>query len=605
MTEPIRVLHVDDMPDFVETSAKLLEREDERITVDTATSAEEALETLDDHRYDCVVSDYDMPEIDGIEFLRKVRDGYGDLPFILFTGKGSEEIASEAVSAGITHYLQKRTGSEQYQLLANKVTKAAESYRAKKEVDWHKTVLRNMGEGVYVFDTDYVFHFVNYREQVEGLSEEDWVGRPLSYLVDSGMLSESEVERIKDRADHIFAGETDEVRVRIEPSLPEETHVAELRLTSLQVGERDDLVLGLTRDITERKEREHELRRYRTFIENSSDIIAHLGEDGTLLYQSPGTREVFDHEPGINLGENVFEYVHPEDREHVFEKFADVLSDPETETESVELRLEDDDDDYVWMEATATDQTETEMGGVIVRLRDISERKKRERDLKRQNERLDEFAGVVSHDLQNPLTVAKGRLELAREEFDSEDLEKAAEALDRMAALIDDILTLAREGSRMSDVQPVELGEAAEDCWRNVDTDGATLSLEDEIMFRANRKSLRRLLENLLRNSAEHGSGSGRSASADDDEAEERVTVTVGKTEEGNGFYVADDGPGIPEEEREKVFERGYSGSDDGTGLGLSIVRGVARAHGWKVEFEESRDGGARLEVRGVERVDG
>jgi len=103
----IRLLHVDDEADFAETAGAFLEREDGRITVETAEDADVALSRLAETAVDCVVSDFDMPGRNGIEFLRVVRAEYPDLPFILFTGKGSEEVASEAISAGVTDYLQK------------------------------------------------------------------------------------------------------------------------------------------------------------------------------------------------------------------------------------------------------------------------------------------------------------------------------------------------------------------------------------------------------------------------------------------------------------------------------------------------------------------
>jgi len=126
--EAPHVLHVDDEEGLVDLAATFLEREG--IEVTTATDAETGLDHLDDASIDAVVSDYDMPGTDGLEFLAAVRDDHPDLPFILFTGKGSEEIASEAISRGVTDYLQKETGTDQYAVLANRIEESVRRYRA-------------------------------------------------------------------------------------------------------------------------------------------------------------------------------------------------------------------------------------------------------------------------------------------------------------------------------------------------------------------------------------------------------------------------------------------------------------------------------------------
>jgi signal transduction histidine kinase len=206
-------------------------------------------------------------------------------------------------------------------------------------------------------------------------------------------------------------------------------------------------------------------------------------------------------------------------------------------------------------------------------------------ELERQNDRLEEFAGVVSHDLRNPLEVARGRTELARDECDSEHLAAVERAHDRMTALIDDLLTLAREGDPVTDAAPVDLGRVVGACWRTVDTRNATLRAEAEGMILADDGRLRQLLENLIRNAIEHG--------GDD------VTVAVGTLPDG--FYVEDDGPGIGPDRRGEVFDAGYTTSTSGTGFGLRIVEQVADAHGWSARAVESDEGGARFEITGVE----
>ena len=132
MRDETRVLHVDDDPDFAELTATFLERGDERFAVTTAHRASEALSLLASEAFDCVVSDYEMPGRNGIEFLERVREEFPDLPFVLFTGKGSEAVASEAISAGVTDYLQKERGTKQYELLANRLANAVAQRRAER-----------------------------------------------------------------------------------------------------------------------------------------------------------------------------------------------------------------------------------------------------------------------------------------------------------------------------------------------------------------------------------------------------------------------------------------------------------------------------------------
>lgn len=134
LEDTFHVLHVDDEPDLSDLASIYLEREDARFAVETATTANEGLDRIAEQRFDCIISDYDMPGCNGIEFLEFLRAEYPDLPFILFTGKGTEEVASDAISAGATDYLQKESGTAQYTVLANLVSNAAEHYRSIREV---------------------------------------------------------------------------------------------------------------------------------------------------------------------------------------------------------------------------------------------------------------------------------------------------------------------------------------------------------------------------------------------------------------------------------------------------------------------------------------
>ncbi|MFD1564932.1 ATP-binding protein [Haloarchaeobius amylolyticus] len=255
---------------------------------------------------------------------------------------------------------------------------------------------------------------------------------------------------------------------------------------------------------------------------------------------------------------------------------------------------------------------------VLVMHVDITERHRLEQRTQAQAERMEGFAKLLSHDLRNPLSVALAEA-YALERDDDGDRSSLRSSLERMESIIDDALALVTiDEVAETELATIPLATAAEDAWKHVYTESATLSVTGTVAIRADESLVSHLFENLFRNAVEH---------AGDD-----VTVTVGPLERSStdsagdtalgGFYVEDDGPGIPPERRERVFDSGYSAdcseaSESGaektestreagrnSGFGLAIVREVADAHGWSVSVTASRDGGARFEIRGVSMLE-
>jgi signal transduction histidine kinase len=210
--------------------------------------------------------------------------------------------------------------------------------------------------------------------------------------------------------------------------------------------------------------------------------------------------------------------------------------------------------------------------GRVVIMREVTKRHRRE-------QRLDEFASIVSHDLRNPLNVAKLYVELANDTGEIEPLDDAENALDRMEQLVDDLLTVSRAGYNNAETEEIPLSNIAHAAWDSVETDESTLEIDADDSIVANDSRLQELFENLFRNAVEHNEGS----------------VTVRVEMEDGGFAVADDGRGIPEPKRDEVFDAGMTTAEDGTGFGLYIVRQIAEVHGWTAAVEESTDGGARF----------
>jgi PAS domain S-box-containing protein len=343
----------------------------------------------------------------------------------------------------------------------------------------------------------------------------------------------------------------------------------------------------------ERVEREQAIRRERNRIaalfETIPEPIAHVRfEDGTphVRTVNDAFTDVFGYAEADIVGEDLNDHiVPPDDRDSGRE--IDELADQREPVEREVRRLAADGErDFLFRSVPLPEQDwndTTESIGVYV---DITEQKETERELQRQNDRLERFASTVSHDLRNPLKIAKSHLDMATHECESDLLDDVAAAHDRMEELIEDLLAMARGGQSVEATEPLSLDDVARDAWKTVDTANATFegiaggdTEANAVFVEADRGRLLQVFENLFRNAVEHGS--------------EDVTVRVEPT--ADGFAVVDDGPGIPADEHDAVFEYGYTTADTGTGLGLAIVQEVVNAHGWRVRLADTEEG-ARFE---------
>ena len=348
------------------------------------------------------------------------------------------------------------------------------------------------------------------------------------------------------------------------------------------------------------REQETELRgernRLAALFENvPSPTAGFTVEDGEPVVQSVNSafEAVFGHEESELVGENIDDYIVPPSRAEEADLYNQKLKAGRNVNVEVRRLAADGPRDFLLDVVPFRLEAPNVQGYAMYT--DITDAKERERELERQNDRLEEFASIVSHDLRNPLNVARGYVELAEETKSDEHFDRVNEALERMADIVDDVLTLARQGRSLEERECVSLAEAAESAWRNVTTDGATLELADPPTLSADPTRIGSLLENLFANAVEHGVEEVDGARADGD----GLTVTVGRLDAEDdeaGFYVADDGVGIPDDRRSVVFESGETSSVDGTGFGLAIVEDIAEAHGWRVALTDSASGGARFE---------
>ncbi|TKX79629.1 PAS domain S-box protein [Halorubrum sp. SD626R] len=829
----IRVLFVDDEPGFADTAASLVEARDDRFEVTPKTDPSEALDAVESGGFDCVVSDYEMSETDGVELLNAVRERRGDLPFVLFTGRGSERVASEAIAAGVDEYVPKNDADDPYATLASRIAGAVSEARADRGLEEH---LDRMTDAFCGIDGEWRLTYLNERaEEMLERDDDDLLGDPIwerfpdirdttletelrtamaegearafeyrfdaigvdlavnAYPSETGLSvyfrdvteekrRERELRELSERFRLAVEGadvgvwdwdvRTDEVRFderwagmlgydqseiafklaewedRVHPDdigrawSALEAHFAgeteyyrcDHRMRSKdgewrwirdrgRVVERSDegepvRAVGIHIDVTEEKERERDLERYRRLINELPDPVAVYDTDERFAVVNDKLADVCESTRSELVGrrsrllrrlretreDDPFTALITGDRETVSgtveldlpsrsdaiidftlrrlvidDEFDGVLAVSRDVTEKrrrqrelertsarlealyedspdmidihdetgeivdvnrvmatelgydreglagmrvwdVDRELDPDEAIEMWngiemdetrrLETTfrradgTTFPVEVQVRRVDVQgedrflatSRDISERRAYERRIERENERLDEFASIVSHDIRNPLTVLSGNLRLARETGDESYFDRCDAALDEMDRLIDDVLTLARQGDAVGSVEHLSLenmvNRHADEALRSIggeEIEGGTgdsieIAVEAEGDVLADPDRLQRLLLNLFRNAAEHGGD----------------RVVLGDL--SDGFYVEDDGPGIPEDRRDQVFESGHTTSESGTGFGLAIVQRIAEAHGWNVTLTEGNDGGARFEFTSVER---
>jgi len=425
-SSPVRVLHVDDEAEFSEIVDRFLGRTDQSIEVVTAERTEAALDLLAEREIDCVVSDYDMPDMNGTEFLEAVRVEYPDLPFILFTGKGSEEIASEAISRGVTDYLQKDVGTDQFELLANRIVNAVSRYHAERGLAARATqqsVIAELGQRALesldldglleyavtaVADTLGVDHVKILERSAggESLTLRAAVGWPDAEADETTIETDSQAGYTLRSGEPIVVEDFDTETRFAEPGiLP---HRGITSGVSTLIGPADDPwgVLGAhsaaPRSFTEdevtfvqsaanvlaeavrRHDIEAQLRegeeRFRRMAEASPDVIFRTTRDGFFTYVSPVVEDVLGYDRDALEGEHFGRIVPDSSMEAAMEGFAVVVDgDP---VEGLRVEIERADDGTAWMEINAVPLTsDGAVDEVLGFTRDVTDEMDQQRDL--------------------------------------------------------------------------------------------------------------------------------------------------------------------------------------------------------------------------------
>lgn len=294
----ITVLHIDDEPTFGDLVATYLERIDDDITVTTRQTARGGLDVIADQDVDCVVCDYQMPGTNGIEFLREVREVYPNLPFFLFTGQGSEEVATEAIEAGVTSYIQKG-GSEVYEQLVNRIQNAVSYRRSERRAEVARNRLLELYEqtsGFFILDGEWTITYWNQQmTERTGRRPDDVLGQP--FLDAFPDASDTDLYR------HYREAMTSREAVEFETYYEQHDYWVSVRVFPVDEG-----LFVHSREITGEKERERELERRNHILESFANTVSHdlrnplnVAEGSLELAQETGD---FEHLEGVAQAHN-------------------------------------------------------------------------------------------------------------------------------------------------------------------------------------------------------------------------------------------------------------------------------------------------------------
>lgn len=346
-------------------------------------------------------------------------------------------------------------------------------------------------------------------------------------------------------------------------------------------------------------------RLYENMVKNIDDYVVALDASGNVVDANPKTVELLatDSPIGMDVTEAFERYPRLGQRVGAAEE-GRVACNHDEDQQHFELTVSPvrPNGNSMASDTRADGGVNDETLGHVTVIRDITDQVREEQELesqrreleaqkqtlKRQNERLDKFASMLSHDIRNPLGVAEMYLDFARESGDQADIAAVNEAHERMEKMVQDLLTVARSDAVITETEWIPLVELIRTAWNTAETTGVTLELTvpDDVEIEVDPEAVQHVFENLFRNTADHN--------------EPPLTVvvgTLGPTDEPTGLFVEDNGSGIPNDERENVFDHGYTTAESGTGFGLSIVAEFVDAHGWEINATSGRDGGARFEI--------
>jgi PAS domain S-box-containing protein len=608
-----RILYVDDEPGLLEIGKLFLEKGGQ-FSVDIQTSASAALMLLSSTHYDAIIADYQMPVMDGIEFLKKVRKSGSTIPFILFTGRGREEVVIQALNEGADFYLQK--GGQplaQFTELAHHVRQAIQQRRAEASIRDHERreadIINFLPDATFAIDSHGVVIAWNLAmEKLTGVPAEQILGkgnyeyahslyhkrRPV--LVDLVLSDNPDIEA---RYPHITrAGKTLFSEITV-PHMNNGRGATMWFTASPLYNTRGEIVGAIEsiRDITERKKAEAGLReseeRYRKLVEQSPDaIIVHT--NGRVAYANLAcTRLLGAQSPKELAGQPILNFVHPDFRHIVLERIR-VMTEKTEPVEILEEKFLRLDGTVVDVEVAAIPIIFENESSVQVTFREITSRKRAEDALRQANRKLNLLTGITRHDIDNQITTLLGFLHILEKKLPDPALIEYFQKISMTAKRISAMIRFTKEYEKIGvhvplwqDTRMIVRTAEKESPLGNVmvknDLPTGTEVFADPLIVK--------VFYNLMDNAVRYGG--------------KITTIRFTAQESGDDHLILceDDGEGISAEEKERIFDRGYGKN---TGMGLFLAREILSITGITIRETGEPGKGARFEIavpKGAYRV--
>ncbi|WP_019507700.1 PAS domain S-box protein [Pleurocapsa sp. PCC 7319] len=591
-----------------------------------AETGEEGLERFFRHHPDLILLDFNLPDLDGLEFVAKLKESYAQLrgslpdrlpPIIVLTGEGNEEIAVKVMKAGVKDYLTKgNTNANSLRFTIRSVLEQVRLHQlAQRNEHKFRVSVENMLDcfGIYTSIRDENFQIIGFRPDY--LNESacknnlfDWQRQKESNTCLLNIF-DFQGELFSLCCEVIETGKAVSREFFLKSQEPEnQAKVFEIRIDRLEDG-----FIAVWRNITERKQIEKALQqseaRFRVLVTQAPVGIFQTNCQGDCVYVNPRWLEITGLSQAEALGQGWSNALHPEDKARVYQQWYETAQ-LGTEFTS-EYRFQSPDGTITWVSGKAVIMygDRGERIGYFGTIIDISERKRAEalskeqkerlisinQDLeqttsllKKRNRELDEFTYIVSHDLKAPLRAIRNLSEWIEEDLEDkldddirQNLKLLKSRVGRMQMFIQSLLKYSRVGREQSPTEIVAVKDLLMDIIDSIAPPPKFAIAIDESMPTLNTQkiALEQVFSNLISNGIKHHHSQAG-----------KIEISATETPQFYYFAVTDDGDGIALEHQERIFGifQTLSSRDhnESSGIGLSIVKKIVESQGGTIELE-------------------